>query len=653
MGLMNWLHATFRRGGRALTGSGELSEEFISKSLFFSYLDAQRAIIMFFNPVQGWVGANLAFYKTFGIQDMDEFRSRYGRITDFFHDESYEVFAENDEAWLKQLEFDGESARRVHMTLPDGKHVIFSLRSRVFKSGRNGLYFLEMTDITEQVGAKKEREEAEAAKRKFLSNISHEFRTPMNGILGFLELLKQSHPSATQRDYIGMIDRSAKHMMANIESLLDLAQMQSGKLKLDKCEFKPVPDLENLFDHFHYEARQRGIRFTVFIDPKLPTYIEADQRKFRQVISLLVDNAVKFTEEGGRVHVDVRVLKRLEDDRLTLGVSVRDTGVGIDRERLKTVTQPFESGEHPDFRLGVGLSLTEGLLEMMGSHLSIRSEKGRGSQFAFEVDVTGTTVASFDPVRERFAKVVLFDDALSHEANLLSRYLKAFGLMVTKVHHSEAFDCENTDVLYIVAPRDNSGWLMQLATLASQPFRIVMLVDENEVIPERVRQVVDYTLKTPLIPSRISKHLAQIFHLSPKPMKRPAVSEGKVKALIVEDNVINQRLIKLLLQEYNLSVTTADNGSEAVELCRKFPFDIIFMDIDMPVKDGISATHEIRRLSMFRGRPAPIIALTALAMQGDRERILAEGLDDYISKPLGREKLESILEKHLNKTVKA
>jgi len=646
MGLMHWMGAMFKGGGNG-SASGELGEDYISKTLFFNYLDAQSAIVMFYCPARGWIGANLAFFKTFGLPNMEAFRHRYARIADFFNDETYEIFAENDGAWLKQLEAERGTAPIVHMTQPDGREAVFSLRAKVVKSGMNGLAFLEMTEITEQVQAKKEREEADSAKRKFLGNISHEFRTPMNGIMGFLDLLKSSHPSATQRDYINMIDRSAKYMMTNIESLLDLAQMQSGKLKIDLNDFKPVSELEALFEHFYYDAKQRGIGLYFYIDPKLPTYIKADQRKLRQVISQLLDNAIKFTEASGRVQVEVRVLKTYENDHCSIGVSVKDTGIGIDPAQLPSVTEPFESGEHPDLRLGVGLTLAEGMLKMMGSHLSISSEKGRGSHFSFAVDVLGTTVASFDALREHRAKVILFDDELRGEANLLSRYLQAFGVAVTKVHHSETITCDDAEVLYIVAPRDNSGWLMQLASSSSPLCRIVMLIEEDEVIPERVRQLVSYTLKKPLLPSRISKHLTQIFKLPPKEAPVSGPAEGRSKALIVEDNIINQRLIKLLLQEYNLVVTTASNGSEAVELCRKYQYDIIFMDIDMPVKDGIAATHEIRRLGVYKEKPAPIIALTALAMQGDRERILAEGLDDYISKPLGREKLESILEKHL------
>lgn len=619
--------------------------EMISKKLFFDYLDAQRAVILFFSPQQGWVGGNLAFYDTFGFENMEVFRSRYQRITDFFVDENYVVFADDDEAWLKQL-VGSETYPRVRVTLPAGRPAVFELRSSAFKSGKNGLYFLEMSDVTLEERSKQEIEQVEASKRKFLNNISHEFRTPMNGILGFLDLLKQSHPNAKQNEYIEMVDRSATHMMSTIETLLDLAQMQSGKLRLAPSEFSPIREFERVLDPYFDEALQHGIALEFFLDPKLPAYITADFRKLWQVLSQLLDNALKFTEAGGKVHVEIRILKVDAHQRYTLGFMVKDTGIGIDGKLLKRITEPFESGEHPDQRLGIGLSLTEGLLQMMKAELRVASQKGEGSQFSFDIDVQGTAEPALTLFAGKRAKVVLFDDMLASDANLLSRYLQGFGLTVSKVHHSESVVCGETDAMYLVTTSENSGWMMQLGSVTNG-CAIVMLMQEQRPLPHGASHIVDYTLQKPMLPTATAKHLARIFKSAEQKTAPASVPNEKIKALIVEDNRINQRLIKLLLEQYNISVATADNGSEAVELCRKYPYDIIFMDIDMPVKDGISATHEIRGLSLFQTHACPIIALTALAMQGDRERILAEGLDDYVSKPLGREKLELILTRHL------
>lgn len=625
-----------------------LEKDLISKSLFFNYLDAQSAVILFFSPRQGWVGGNLAFYETFELENMEEFRRKYASISEFFNDENFVIFADDDAAWIEQLSQERANSPRVKMVLPNGRPAVYELRSSALKKGEDGLFFLEMSDVTLDEKSKKELEQVEASKRKFLNNISHEFRTPMNGILGFIELLHQSHPSAKQKEYLEMVDRSAKHMMSTIETLLDLAQMQSGRLKLAESEFCPIRELENLVEPFYYEAAQRGIHLNIFIDPKLPAYIVTDGKKLRQIISQLADNALKFTEPGGKITIEMRLLNVHEDKRFDIGVSVKDSGKGIDEMQLNRITRLFESGEHPDHRLGVGLSLTEGLLRMMDSELKIQSQKGIGSQFSFELNVGGANEPSFTEIKKCTAKVVLFDDELANDANVLSRYLRSFGIAVTKVHHTQQIDSSDVDLLYIVSSDDSLAWMMELTSISNR-CRVVKVMQHDKPLPHRASHLVDYTLHKPLLPSRVAKHLDNIFNILEREKVASKLPKKSIKALIVEDNKINQRLIKLLLEQYNLSVSTADNGEAAIELCRRYPFDIIFMDIDMPIKDGIDATHEIKELSVFQSHPSPIIALTALAMQGDRERILAEGLDDYVSKPLGREKLEYILDKHLQK----
>jgi CheY-like chemotaxis protein len=179
----------------------------------------------------------------------------------------------------------------------------------------------------------------------------------------------------------------------------------------------------------------------------------------------------------------------------------------------------------------------------------------------------------------------------------------------------------------------------------SKKCRVVMLLEYGEKLHSRTSSIVDYTIVKPILPSKVSIHLTQIFRLPLPAQKQKKYKKKVVSALVVEDNLINQRLIKILLQEYNLKVTTASDGEQAVRLCRNYRFDIVFMDIDMPVKDGIAATREIKQLG--GSAEMPIVALTAMAMQGDRERIMREGLDDYLSKPLTREKLEFVLEKYL------
>ena len=284
----------------------------------------------------------------------------------------------------------------------------------------------------------------------------------------------------------------------------------------------------------------------------------------------------------------------------------------------------------------------------MGGNLKIESEKNSGSEFSFILDFPSAMVQSYDQIKHKRAKVALFDDKRIDDAKLLTNYLRSFGVHVTKVHMDDETIFEDTDIVYLIASQSQSSWMMELGTLTKK-CRVVLLLEEEEKIKARILHIVDYGLSKPLIPSKISTHLMQVFKLPvPLPKRKMYENEG-FTALVVEDNLINQRLIKILLQEYNLKVTTAADGEIAVNLCRDYNFDIVFMDIDMPVKNGIIATQEIKEQVI--SKHMPIIALTAMAMPGDRERILKEGLDDYLSKPLTRDKLEYILEKHLKVTV--
>jgi CheY-like chemotaxis protein len=206
----------------------------------------------------------------------------------------------------------------------------------------------------------------------------------------------------------------------------------------------------------------------------------------------------------------------------------------------------------------------------------------------------------------------------------------------------------DVDVVYFIASQDKGDWILQLASL-KRPCKSVLLVEHNEKLLARALHVIDYTLHKPLLPTRLQIHLSEVLALSKETKSVPVQLQQGTHALVVEDNLINQRLIKLLLKEYGLNVVTASNGDEAVEACRNQKFDIVFMDIDMPIKDGILATQEIKaQEGTARQGRMPIIALTALAMEGDREYILGKGLDDYLSKPLTREKLETILHKYLH-----
>lgn len=247
---------------------------------------------------------------------------------------------------------------------------------------------------------------------------------------------------------------------------------------------------------------------------------------------------------------------------------------------------------------------------------------------------------------KRKVKVLLLDNSRVDEANFLTIYLRAFAVDVIKSNLLDDTLYDDIDGLYIVANQNDSSWMLELGTY-SKKAPITLLLEEHEKLQTKLTHIVDEVIHKPLLPSNMAKHLYSVHKFEAKKEASAELNlKHRLKALVVEDNLINQRLIQILLQEYDIKVATAANGLEAVDMAKKNKFDIIFMDIDMPEMNGIVATKQIKE-QLPKNTHLPIVALTAMAMEGDREMLLREGLDDYLSKPLTKEKLESILDKYL------
>lgn len=621
----------------------------IDKDLFYEILDTDPCAILFFTKENGWVGANKAFFSLVQVKTIEELRKKYESIRELFVDEDEEVFTEYDKSWLDYIRTHCPNGYGLGIMDAKGKrHSMLATASLL--EGSSELYLLRLEDRTKMVALQEEVVQVENMKTKFLANIGHEFRTPMNGILGFVDLLTKTGPSETQLEYIHSVQGSARNLMSNIENLLDLAQMQTGRLKVSKSDFNIISEMEEMARGCVSLGNDKEIGVHFFIDPKLPTHLVGDARKIKQVLSNLFNNALKFTASGGRINIEIKLLKRNTSGTCNVGFSVKDTGKGISKSDLSFITRPFVAGDHADNRLGVGLSLSHGLIGLMGGELKITSEEGKGSSFSFAFTLDGSSDQAMRMINAYTAKVVLLDEKRIDDANHLTNYLRSFGVSVTKTHLIDDTIFEAADIVYFIASQHASDWILKLSSM-KRTCKTVLLLDQNEKLLARAMHVIDTGLSKPILPTTLLTHLIDLLQLEKEAVVIvPNIQRG-INALVVEDNLINQRLIKLLLKEYGLNVVTASDGDEAVEVCRNQIFDIVFMDIDMPVKDGIIATQEIKAAERAtRSGKMPIIALTALAMEGDREYIMGKGLDDYISKPLTREKLEYILHKYLQVT---
>ena len=621
----------------------------LDKEFFASIVDTSHSMILYFFPGEGWVGANKTFFTQMECDNMTEYRGKHESIRDMFVSESEEIFTESDKSWLDYIKKHHKNGYK--LTIRNAQNKILNIKAHCLTSINNkGFYVLKLEDVTQLSKSELQIKEVERLKTKFLANIGHEFRTPMNGILGFVELMAQTNLDKQQKEYLQMIHHSSRNLMSNIETLLDLSQLQGGRLELANENFNLLPQMEKLASEFSISGKEKGIQVLTFIDPKLPVSISSDSKKIKQIMFSLAQNAIKFTARGGKVIIEVKLLKRLQNGDCSIGFGVRDNGQGISAKQIANISEPFTSGSHADERLGVGLALSNGLVNLLGSKLKIQSKEDTGTYVNFVLDLKASLEQNYKMVPKKKVKVLLLNPKKIEEANFLTIYLRSFAIDVVKSNILDENVYSGVDALYIVANQEDSSWMLELGTY-SKKVPIILLLDEDAKLQTKLTHIVDYVIAKPLLASNIAKHLYQVASIKHQPRKSHTsiAVRSQMKALVVEDNLINQRLTQILLQGYEIEVTTASNGLEAVRLSEQHAFDIIFMDIDMPEKNGIDATREIKDGTSIN-KITPIVALTAMAMDGDKEMLMKKGLDNYLSKPLTRYKLEDILQKYLKVT---
>lgn len=644
MGFFSLFSSRKRVDNEAPHGAVAKMNEYLDRDFFAEIVDSSDAMMLYFLQGDGWIGANKRFFQKMHLQNIEEFIAQNDSVRDIFLSESEEIFTESDKSWLDYIKKYKPDGYRVTMIQNRDEVIQIEAKCHTFAKNKN-FYILELRDVTELHNARVKTEEVEQLKTKFLANIGHEFRTPMNGILGFVELIRETNLDKNQQEYLNMINNSSRNLMTNIETLLDLSQLQGGRLELNESSFNLLPEMEKLAYNFSFLGAQKGIKVLTFIDPKLPQELFGDLKKIVKIMQALAQNAIKFTPRGGRVILEVKLLKRQKNGDCNIGFGIKDTGKGISAEQIAAINEPFTSGNHADERLGVGLALSHGLVELLGSELKIHSQEDVGTYVNFVIEFKGSQGQNYKMMPKKKVKVLLLDNTKVDEANFLTIYLRSFAIDVVKSNHLDASIYDGVSALYVIANQDDSSWMLELGTY-SKKIPLVLLLDSDEKLQTKLTHIVDDVIRKPLLPSSIAKHLYtsnEIVHNEPK---HTMALPDSIDALVVEDNLINQRLIQIVLQGYNVNVFTAGNGDEAISMSENRKYDIIFMDIDMPGKNGIEATNEIK-MSMSANRLTPIVALTAMAMEGDREMLLSKGLDEYLSKPLRKDKLEEILDKYL------
>jgi len=556
----------------------------------------------------------------------------------------------------------GDFSKRIEVTEADEFGVMERhLNKMIINMNEMSLHTSELLNAAEY---------ANRSKSDFLSRMSHEIRSPMNAIIGMTQIAQISTDPAKISDCLMKIDTASRHLLALINDILDMSKIEANKFELTSETFFLEGALNKIYDMMNVKAEEKKQTLTLGIDKNIPEYIVSDELRLSQVITNLVSNAVKFTDEGGKIEIEVREVGST-GDRHTVRVDVRDNGIGLARGQIDKLFKPFEQGDGSISRkfggTGLGLAITKRIIEMMGGEIWVESAPGMGSVFSFTVIVNSGTpdAAAKKPgahrprttVQAREVRILAVDD--SEEANeYTSHILNALGFQCDFARDGDEaveaaatahFEKRPYSVIFMdyMMPKLNGiDAAKKIRDISGENVAIVMvsMYDWKEFEQKAREAGIVKCVSKPISPSTVLDSISEVMpncviknngdNVSP-----PSVGFGGNTILLVEDIEVNREIIAAFLEGTNVNIDVAVNGAEAVEKFAADPakYDIVLMDIQMPEMDGFEATERIRALGVKKAKTIPIVAMTANALSEDVQRCKEAGMNDHIAKPVDPE----------------
>jgi signal transduction histidine kinase/CheY-like chemotaxis protein/HPt (histidine-containing phosphotransfer) domain-containing protein len=591
-------------------------------------VSANKSFYKFFNDCMHLSGDNLNNYKIF----IDKFKKEDGYIYNF-----------EDKQWVDYILQNNNKQHQAKLVV-NNKEIIFQINIMKIQDEQ---YIVSLSDVTEYIIALNKAQAAQAAKTTFLATMSHEIRTPLNGILGFAKLLESVDLPKKERGYISIINNSANSLLGIINDILDISKMESGKLELETHQFDPFKEFEPTVELFVAKADEKNIDLLFFLDPSLPRFLLGDSLKLKQVISNLLSNAIKFTPENGEILIRIELLETV-NNKAKIKFSVKDSGVGIPKEQQANIFKPFSQADSSVTRkfggTGLGLTICSKIVEAMNSKIILNSEANKGSEFSFTLELEAKEDRTVYQHIDDNLKVAIYCKELTCKSQLgiIKKYIEHY----VKLDIIKDIDNVQTQDILIIEYKD-------FLELDSEDIGISTLIIINNEYKDINLKDNFKIIKAPINPSKLYDAIVEISnpHATDQIVHNDVLAQYNSTVLVAEDNFVNQQLMIAMLKQRGIEAIIANDGQEALDMIvRGDKFEIIFMDINMPNMNGIEATQKIIEYEKQNNiEHTPIVALTANAVAGDKERFLEEGMDEYIPKPFEEKLLNDVLAKYIKK----